>query len=244
MFTSSGHGRPAPVAAEWLKRDPAPTLVCLRGYVCGGCDDGAVIVAAEQAVANGWLFGPLIGVLGTGVGVLLTGRLDRLRWRRDWMSTQIRERMKFAADACRAVDGQMLMLGQAADAAAGNRKPVDEARVTAADAAWRDVLTTRYVYADADLQRALSAFDLAREAAVLAVIAAKPHGMALAAQRLEAVRLQVMDAVQGLANEANEALGHHSAPLLARVGSRLRGRPLGPVAPKPSEVAESETVAA
>jgi hypothetical protein len=79
------------------------------------------------------------------------------------MTGQIRERTKFAGDVCRAVDAQTLLLGQCADAALGKRKPVADDRVTAADAPWRDVLATRYVFAAEDLQRAMSGFDRARE---------------------------------------------------------------------------------
>jgi hypothetical protein len=211
-------------------------------FVGSGCDDEAVIVAAEQA-ANGWLFGPLIGVVGTGLGVLLTGRLDRLRWRREWLSGQIRERTKFSADVCRAVDAQALMLGQCADAALGKRKPVDVDRITAADAVWRDVLATRSVYAFEDLQQAMSAFDRAREAAVLAITGADPSAMSLAMQRLAAVRLQVLDGIQATSNEINEALGHQVLPLSLRLWRRFRGRPVYPDAPKPSAMAATEGVA-
>jgi hypothetical protein len=160
------------------------------------------------------------------------------------MAGQIRERVKFSADVCRVMDEQSLLLGQAADAALGKRKAVDEARATAADAAWRDVLTTRYVYAQEDLQRALGAFDRAREAAVVAIVRADPHVMSLATQRLTAVRLEVLDAIQATTNDVNEALGLHLLPLHVRLWSRLRGRPAHSVAPKPSELAAADGAAA
>jgi hypothetical protein len=154
--------------------------------------------------------------------------------------TRISDRTTYAAAVCRALDAQALLHGQAADAIAGKRALLPPERREVADAAWRDVLATRYVYASPALQEALSAFDRARAASSLALNARDEPSASLAMQRLTAARVTVLDALQATTNDVNDALGGQFLPLPVRVWLRLRRRPLHPPAPLPSEIAAEQ----
>ncbi|MCF6745707.1 hypothetical protein E9529_15785 [Blastococcus sp. KM273128] len=193
----------------------------------------------SELTALGWLIGPSIGVLGTLLGAVfgawLTGRLHRRQWQREWMTGRIGDTLRYDAEVCRAIDQISVVHGQCSDAVVGTRGPVPHERVAAADAAWRDVLSTSRVYAHEDLQKALSKFDDAREKDALATNSRDADAMALAHQHLNAARLAVLDEIARGRNWINEALAGHLTPTRVRWRRRMRARPAYPVAPLPSE---------
>jgi hypothetical protein len=198
-----------------------------------------VLTSAAAQTPSGWLI-PAISVLGTLLGTLvgshLSRRRERLGWQREWLGDRITRNTEYAADVCRAIDTILVVSGQCADAVAGKRQPVPTGRVEAADAAWRDVLSTRRVFAHAGLQEALAAFDEARATTAEAINSREPEVFDAALQSLEAKHLQVLDEIQQDRNWINDALGHHILPVPVRFWRALRGRPSYPAAPLPSEL--------
>ncbi|MDP9397040.1 MAG: hypothetical protein M3P96_04085 [Actinomycetota bacterium] len=159
--------------------------------------------------------------------VLIAGLLNRRneaeRWRRDWTTERIKELRSFAADVCEAMDQQYRVIGQCADAARRRRPPVPQDRVVAIDTAWNRLLGRRYVYATEELQNAMMAFDKARAVAVEAVTPDAADAWERAEPELEAGRVAVLDAVQQLHDDINEALASHRLP--RRFGRSRLGPP-------------------
>ncbi|WP_164702938.1 hypothetical protein [Modestobacter sp. KNN46-3] len=187
----------------------------------------------------GWVLGPTIGVvgvlLGTLIGAYLSRQREQLGWQREWLTGRIEERTRFAADVCRAIDTIFVVYGQCADAVAGKRSPVPHERVEAADAAWREVLSTRYVYAHEGLQEVLVAYDQDRALSAEATNTRQPAAIAAALGRLEARRVRVLGEIQQERTWINEALAEHVLPARVRWWRRLRGHPAYPGAPLPSQ---------
>ncbi|NYJ07184.1 hypothetical protein [Petropleomorpha daqingensis] len=203
--------------------------------------------AAAMTDAAPWWNGPWVAVLGTLLGAIvgsfLTSARDRRRWGREFLAGQIDRHTSYAADVCSAVDFLELVYVQVGDAALGKRVEVKAERIDDVDAAWRDVLTRRYVYASAELQAALVKFDVARAAAVDAIARRDPAPLALSQQRLTAARLGVLDAIQKTVNATNKALGWDLLPWRRRAWAGLWRRPWYPVARMPSELPQERPAA-
>lgn len=191
------------------------------------------------ATGLGWVLGPTIGAVALLLGILLgahlTRRRERLGWEREWLTGRIGEHTQYAADVCRAIDTILVVYGQCADAVAGKRAPVPHERVEAADTAWRDVLSTRYVYAHEDLQRVLPVYDEDRATLAEATNTRQPAAIAAAQARLEATRVKVLDEIQRDRNWINQSLAEHILPAPVRLWRRLRGQPAFPESPLPSQ---------
>jgi hypothetical protein len=177
-----------------------------------------------EAIAAGAL-----SLAGVWLGASLGNRQDRARWRREWAGTRIQEIRSYAADVCEAVDRQMVVLGQAIDAAQRNRDPIPPQRVVDADTQWAAVLTRRYIYALDDLQHAMTGFDHARAAVATTANAQDAAGVQASYTALESTRLDVLNAIQSSLNAANETLAEHLSPGWRRLKHSLRRQPLAPV---------------
>ena len=105
---------------------------------------------------------------------------------------------------------------------------------------WHSVLGRRYIYADASLQRTLSAFDSALALGAESVHNHDGQRMAETAKILEQAQLAAMESVQEFLSVAQLALATHvSAPPSWRNITRWRRRPS--VTPMPSAIAETES---
>lgn len=187
------------------------------------------------------LSSPLIGVVGTLLGAIvgssLTSARDRRRYGRELLTSVLDRRTAYRGDVCSAIDFLIITYGNAGDAAMGLRSPLAPDRLDGAEARWREVLTRKYVYAEPRLQEAMTAVDVARDAAVRAITRKDAPSILLSRQRLDAARLTVLDAVQEEGQELNEAIAYELALKRTRLKHAILRRPLVEPALLPSAVA-------
>lgn len=126
------------------------------------------------------------------------------------MVQRIGEIRSYLGEACEAVDAQFKVIGQAADAVRGERRPVPHQRVEEADRQWGGVLARRVVSAGPNVQRALTAFDLARSSATTAINGRNEQEISAALAQIERTRRDVLRAIGGDQHAINEEL----APLV------------------------------
>jgi hypothetical protein len=157
----------------------------------------------------------LLTLGGVVVGAFLNVFVDRSRWRRDWLVSQVNKRVEHHADLLEALYAQHVLVVMAAAGA-----PVRDEAVAAAAMNWRRQLARGLTAAPAGVQHAVRRYDEAQGAAVTAINAGNAKDdVAGRLAELEAARLEVLAEVQKDQNDINGALGRH----LLSTWQKLRG---------------------
>jgi hypothetical protein len=157
----------------------------------------------------------IVAEVGTPFGIWLGQRLgakaEGRRWLREWQVGQIQERRSYAAEACTALDAQILLYQTRCRAEQRTGPAVSSDRVIETTRMWRSVLGGRYVYADASLQLALSQFDSALAVGTEAINEHDDHRMTEAAEMLDQARFAAMDSVQIFLDVVQQALATYTS---------------------------------
>ena len=115
--------------------------------------------------------------------------VDRTRWRRDWLVSQVDRRLEYHAASLEALYAQHVLLDKAAH---GTAIAVPER--DAAIASWRTQLARSLTFAPAAVQHTVRRYDEAQAGAATAINGGKATPATLEA--LDEARLAVLDAIQ------------------------------------------------
>jgi hypothetical protein len=158
--------------------------------------------------------GGLLALGGVVLGSLLNVFVDRARWRRDWLASQVNKRVQHHADLLEALYAQHVLLEKAARGI-----PVPAETVSDTATVWRKQLARGLTAVSADVQHAVRRYDQAQSAAATAINTRNAEDVGDRMAELEAARLDVLAEIQNEQNDVNSALGRY----VLSPWQRLRG---------------------